>query len=890
MIWALVLLPQLTNASEISPKLKPISVQVNWNHQFEFAGFYAAIQQGYYQKAGFDVEVRAWKPGVSAVDDVITGRVDYATGYSSLVADFAKGVPIKLVMASFQFSPMILLSHEPVLGLEQLSGKKVMHYGNMQVKALISKAKNVVSTPVVEIQSSGNLQDFIDKKVDFYSAYNTNEPSRLRQAGIPFYTLDPKTYGIQAYGDLLFTSQKNAENNPIEVAKFRDATIEGWKYAINHQEEVVDFILANYPVVKDREALLEEAKATKIYVQPGNAEIGKVQQQKLMASAVDARDTGLMTHEEFNGLEIQRFIFDQTNTVFSKEELEYLRNNPVIKIGNDSFWEPFEFIDEKGEYKGIAADYFALFSKQLGVKFEPANKLIWSDVVEKVKQGEIPVYSCAVPTEDRQKYMNFTQPYLSFPLVLASRKQLNFVDNYAQLNGQTVAVVKGYWSHEWLLRNYPKINLLVVDSIQEGLESVLSNKAIAYAGNLAAINFAIKRYGFDGLHMISDSNARFELSIGVDKNDPVLFSILSKALESVSTEQKNRIYNDWIQLELLQKTDRSTLIKIILIALLIGVLLFAILMFFYQQKRKQKSYIDQVNNLSLATYTDIKTKEIQWVSYHFLDLIGCSKEDVLYQSHDVLRHPDVDDEFYDTIHNTIASGEVWSGELQGQCECGKPYWVEATGTPEFHNGEVVGIWTTRVDITDKKRLEELAIKDSLTGLYNRNYFGEIFDSQVTKSGRQKKSFSIAMLDIDYFKKINDLYGHQKGDEVLKQVSRIVKQHFHRSNDLLFRVGGEEFVILSDFDSLEQFSFYLEQLRAKIEKLNLANPDSELKVVTISIGGVFCQNAENATSDQLYSFVDKLLYESKSQGRNRVVMNGAEDICGKCSVEGCLKVV
>lgn len=191
----------------------------------------------------------------------------------------------------------------------------------------------------------------------------------------------------------------------------------------------------------------------------------------------------------------------------------------------------------------------------------------------------------------------------------------------------------------------------------------------------------------------------------------------------------------------------------------------------------------------------------------------------------------------------------------------------------------MGAWTTRIDITDKKRLEEMAIKDSLTGVYNRNQFNELFDSQVHKAGRSKTFFCMAMFDVDDFKLINDRYGHQRGDEVLKEVVKVTKQYFHRANDMIFRVGGEEFVILSDFESLESFEDYLNQFREAVKGLKVPNLDSDLKVLTISIGGLFCEQMDSfIQSSQVYSRADKALYEAKKGGRNRVVIDPVNDVC------------
>ncbi len=108
-------------------------------------------------------------------------------------------------------------------------------------------------------------------------------------------------------------------------------------------------------------------------------------------------------------------------------------------------------------------------------------------------------------------------------------------------------------------------------------------------------------------------------------------------------------------------------------------------------------------------------------------------------------------------------------------------------------GRVDQVWATRVDISDRKRIEQISITDDLTDLYNRRYFNQVFGRELKRSQRDAVPLSVAMLDIDFFKKINDHYGHQKGDEVLKQVADLLKKHFARETDVIFRMGGEEFL-------------------------------------------------------------------------------------------------
>lgn len=862
--------------------LKPIKVQLSWNHQFQFAGFYAAKKQGYYREAGLDVSINAWKPGVDAMADVISGQTDYATGYGAIVADFAKGKPISLLMASFQYSPMILLSRRPLQGLSDLAGKTVMHYGNLQVRSLIDKANAINEQPVKEVNSSGNLQDFIDGKIDFYSAYQTNEPFRLRQQNIAFHVVDPKTYGVQSYGDVIYTSQNKADSAAFEVADFKEATIKGWRYALKHPEEVVDYLIENYPVQKSREALLAEANSTIQFVDTGLVPVGHVDYTKLMVTAVQAKETGLMTQTELDGFKPEAFLFKAVPIQLTAEERQYLEQHPVLKVGNDFNWPPFDFINEEGQYDGIIADYIKWIAKTLHLELQTLKETHWEQILVDLKHGKLDVAPGAMDTPGRREYLDFTNPYMKFPLVLMAREDVGFVSNLNQLSGERIAVPRGWYTEELLKTSYPEIELVLVDEITEGLDSVIHGKAEFYLGNLAAINYQIKSRNLTGLKAVGTVyDSEFLLTMAVTKGNDTLRSILQKTLDAMPQDEHKRIYDRWIKLEVVHETNYGQLIRWVSASLFIILILSLAVLWLHKQRRQQRSYIEQVNDLSMATYTNLKTREIEWISDSFVELIGCSKEQLINKSHNALKHPEVPDDFYEEIYKTLARGEVWQGEIRGKAKCGREFWVDATVTPDIKKGKVVGAWTTRVDITDKKRLEELAIRDVLTGVYNRNQFNELFDAQVHKAGRQNETFAMAMFDVDDFKKINDRFGHQRGDEVLIAVMDIAKRYFCRANDLIFRVGGEEFVILSDFENIDEFQRYLEKFREAVEALRIPNPDSRLQVLTISVGALYCkQMSSYIHSSQLYTHVDKMLYQAKSNGRNQVVMDFYKEVCGE----------
>ncbi len=857
--------PMIANPSE----LKPVSVQLNWNHQFQFAGFYAALKQGYYRDAGLDVEIKSWKPGVSVLNEVVSKRADFGVGYSSIIADYAKGAPIKLVMASFQFSPMVLLSHDPMTDLAQMSGKTVMHFGNMQINTLIEKASAVVTQPIKEMPSSGNLQDFIDHKVDFYAGYFTNEPYRLKQSETPFFILDPKAYGIQSYGDLVFTHQQKSELLPNEVAGFRKATIAGWEYAIHHQQDTVDFILQNFEVKKTRDALLAEAQATTKYVKSGKQAIGEIEPRKLSATAAYAEETGLINSVELTNLDIKGLIFDTSQSLYSAEELAYLEAHPRIKIGNHINWAPFEYIDEGGDYRGLASAYFKLMGEMLGVEFQSVRDKSWLEITEMAQVGALDVLSCAVETASNRNYLNFTQPYLSFPMVLAAADELGYIDHYDQLNGQMVAVIKNSWAHESLTQFHPGVNLLLVDSVTEGLLSVLEGRAIAYSGNLATINYAMKQQGLSGIRIVGQSQRRFKLAIGVQKDNPVLYSILEKTLASITETQRQQIFDDWIQLRVVTESYRWLyMIALILLLLLIVSLVWMLAV--QRSKKILQSYINTVNELSLATVTDNKGTLI-WVSDSFAKLSGYDKQELIGQSAAITKSPAMSDEEYHALYRRVVMGETWQGEVEGCRKDGSLYYVNLKVIPEMRFGKLQKITVTREDLTDRKKAEELSIRDALTGLYNRRYFTEVFEREIKRAQREEVPFVFAMADIDFFKKLNDNYGHQQGDIALQKVSNALQQSLKRPQDLLFRLGGEEFgMILNEID-LEHVSHFLNSLNATIKDLGIPNKEGIDGVVTLSCGAIILSPDHQLNSDAVFKLADDLMYQAKETGRDQVVV-------------------
>ncbi len=189
----------------------------------------------------------------------------------------------------------------------------------------------------------------------------------------------------------------------------------------------------------------------------------------------------------------------------------------------------------------------------------------------------------------------------------------------------------------------------------------------------------------------------------------------------------------------------------------------------------------------------------------------------------------------------------------------------------LNKDEKVVAWVA-VNITDKKMLElqltELSQRDALTGLLNRRYVQEDVSKRIAAYKRYKDHFSLAFLDIDYFKKINDTYGHDVGDYVLKEFSLFVNNE-KRESDLLARFGGEEFIIVFPNTPKESAAVFLEKLRRGIENLSLDTAEGKVKF-TISMGLTEMMDLDQ-DFDSIVKRADDALFQAKDRGRNQIVV-------------------
>lgn len=277
--WAVLLLAGglvSTLVAQPTAALDKVRLQLKWRHQFQFAGYYAAIAQGYYRDAGLDVQLLEAMPGHDPVDAVLAGEAEFGVGTSELALLRAKGKPVVVLAAIYQHSPLVLLARHQrgVEDLQALAVRPLMIEPQSAELFAYFRNEGIDPAKLHIVHHTFEVQDLIAGRVGAMSGYATDEPFQLKAAGVDFLTFTPRAGGIDFYGDNLFTTSPQIAQHPGRVRAFRQASLRGWEYALAHPVEIADLILRDYGRRKSRAALLFEAEQTAQLMHTDLVEVG----------------------------------------------------------------------------------------------------------------------------------------------------------------------------------------------------------------------------------------------------------------------------------------------------------------------------------------------------------------------------------------------------------------------------------------------------------------------------------------------------------------------------------------------------------------------------------------------------------------------------------------
>jgi len=557
------------------------------------------------------------------------------------------------------------------------------------------------------------------------------------------------------------------------------------------------------------------------------------------------------------------------------KEQSWLEQHPIIRVGIDRDFAPFEWIDKQGNYRGMTADYMRLIEKSLGVRFKIIKNKTWQETLTMAQNGKIDILSNAVSTPERNRYLDFTPPYIFSPIVIISDGRHGFIGDIANLKGKKVAIEAGYFMQDILQREYPQIQLIPTSNEFEALKLLQSEIADAYVGDGISLNFMIQKEGFLNLRFSGQTQYQSKHSIAVTKNNPILLSILSKTLQNISPQKRNDILNRWVGLRIEQGIKKETLSLYIVIAMVI------LLLFIYWIYRLRKEVLARRTAESeLRALLETEPECVKVVDSQGR-LVQMNKAGLLMVEADenpaqVLNQPVVelvipeDRPVFEQMNAQVLAGKEITFEFQIEGLKGTRRYMESHSVPyqNVKTGELSILSVTR-DITEKKKADSLiwtqANFDTLTHLPNRRLFIDRLEQSIKTSLRDRCHLALLFLDLDHFKEVNDSLGHHMGDLLLIEAGQRIKNCV-RASDTVARLGGDEFTVilseLEDVSGIGQISQYI--IDSLSEPFHLGK---EQAFVSASIGiTVYPDDASEV--QELLKNADQAMYAAKQSGRSR----------------------
>jgi len=305
------------------------SLQLRWDHQFQFAGYYAAKWQGYYAYVGLDVEIRpAVQPDgkiLSAVNEVGEGRADFGIGAADILIARDKGIPLVVLAVIFQQSAAEFYALEgtglnsPKDLLRLRVARKVNDLIDVEMQAML-RSQGIDPARVKPYPHGAGFDHLLERRVDVMPGYKISVPYSQYTSGLKLERLCPADYGIDFYGDSIFTRQQLSQFYPEQVQKFIDASLKGWEYALTHVNEISGRIaaeLSRHNVYSNKELFNRyQAEAVRSLTFYPLVQLGHVNPERWKRIHHHLKEAGLVK----NPLDIESFIFDSARRREEREK------------------------------------------------------------------------------------------------------------------------------------------------------------------------------------------------------------------------------------------------------------------------------------------------------------------------------------------------------------------------------------------------------------------------------------------------------------------------------------------------------------------------------------------------------------------------------------------
>jgi len=265
--------------------------------------------------------------------------------------------------------------------------------------------------------------------------------------------------------------------------------------------------------------------------------------------------------------------------LFTEAEIEWIKKHPVIKFGYEPNWPPYEIYDN-GEYTGISGDYIKMIEIHTDIDMVPIPNITWQETLSGLKDDEIKVAALAGITEERKKYLHFTEPHITDPIVIVTQSDYKFISEVSDLVGGKLTLPEGYYAIDLIKNDFPEFDIKTTKNVKDCLYLVSTGQADAFIGSLSVTSYYINNHGFSNLKIAAPTHYGYtELGLAVTKDWSVFRDIVQKIFNHLSKEEHIDIRNKWLAVAVEKGVSPSTIKKYILYALgILSIIIFVFLL------------------------------------------------------------------------------------------------------------------------------------------------------------------------------------------------------------------------------------------------------------------------------------------------------------------------
>ena len=440
----------------------------------------------------------------------------------------------------FSIEYMNLLAQKTGLHIEYVTG---------EWNDLYNKAINKKLDVMLSIAKSKEREKFL---LFTQKYHNNNSSIFIRKDSKAIYDLDSLTGKKVAIVEGFIEEEYLVKNYPLIQRVMVKSSSLGLKLLVKGEvdallgsKDVVEYLLLDMKLDNIKLAsdlFLEKDFQDSLHIAVRN---DYPQLHSILQKAMDE-----VTPEQLYRLRDKWLIRDQEykEKIFTPKQREWIKNHPVINVGGKIDWAPFDFVDQSGEYSGLAKDYMDAISRITGLKFKVKTDSSWDKLLNSLKNGQIDMLPAINYSKERETFINFTYPYLALTEYYITKENYPKINDIKELYGKKVTAIKGYQSLEWLKQKHPKIEIVEASGILDALQILVSGEADVFINDNPSTMYIMEKNFITGLQFnnIVKNRIPVPLHMGVKKGYEPLTGIINKAVKNISRDKKRNIFDKWM--------------------------------------------------------------------------------------------------------------------------------------------------------------------------------------------------------------------------------------------------------------------------------------------------------------------------------------------------------